>query len=352
MTASLFQPLKLGDMTIPNRIIMAPLTRQRAGAERIPNDLMAEYYRQRADAGLILTEATSIDPMGVGYADTPGIWNQDQINGWKKTTKAVHEKGGRIFLQLWHVGRISDPYFLNGQTPVAPSAIASAGHVNLIRPAKPFVTPRALETHEVKELVQKYKLAGLNAKEAGFDGVEVHGANGYLIDQFLQSKTNQRTDIYGGPVENRARFLLEITDELIKVWGAGRVGIHLAPASDSHDIGDAHPRETFVFVARELGKRKIAFIFTREGQRDGYLTKEIKKEFGGVVIANQNLSPADADQLLKSGTADAIAWGRYYISNPDLVERLQKDIPLAAFNTETFYFGGPKGYTDYPKASP
>lgn len=351
MLTPLFQPLKLGDLTLPNRIIMAPLTRQRAGVERIPNDLMVEYYRQRASAGLILTEATSIDPMGVGYADTPGIWNQDQINGWKKVTSAIHEKGGRIFLQLWHVGRISDPSFLNGQTPVAPSAIASGGHVSLIRPEKPFVTPRALETHEVEEIVQKYKQAGINAKEAGFDGVEVHGANGYLIDQFLQSKTNIRTDKYGGRIENRARFLLEITDELIKIWGAGRVGMHLAPASDSHDIGDANPSETFSYVARELGKRKIAFIFTREGQRDNYLTVEIKKQFGGVVIANQGLSPADASNLIKSGTVDAVAWGKYYISNPDLVERLRKDIPWAPFNTATFYFGGAKGYVDYPPAT-
>ena len=351
MTALLFQPLKLGDITIPNRIIMAPLTRQRAGAERIPNNLMAEYYQQRASAGLILTEATSIDPLGVGYAETPGIWNQAQIDGWKKVTTAVHLRGGRVFLQLWHVGRISDPHFLNGQTPVAPSAIASAGHVNLLRPEKKFVTPRALETHEVKDIVQKYKQGAINAKVAGFDGVEIHGANGYLIDQFLQSKTNQRADIYGGAVENRARFLLEITDEIIKIWGAGRVGMHLAPASDSNDIGDANPRETFSYVARELGKRKIAFIFTRESQRDGYLTADIKKEFGGVVIANQGLTTADAMMLIENGTADAAAWGKYYISNPDLAERIQKDIPLAPFSSDTFYFGGPSGYVDYPKAT-
>lgn len=351
MAAVLFQPLKVGDLTLPNRIVMAPLTRQRSGVTRVPNELMVEYYTQRAGAGLILTEATAIDPMGVGYADTPGIWNQEQVDGWKKVTEAVHQKGGRIFLQLWHVGRISDPYFLNGKTPLAPSAIASAGHVSLLRPQRPFVTPRALETHEVDEIVQQYKQAGINAKKAGFDGVEVHAANGYLIDQFLQTKTNHRKDIYGGSVENRARFLLEIVDALTPTWGPGRMGVHLAPASDSHDMGDDNPTETFGYAARELGKRKLAFIFTREGQRDGYLTTHIKKEFGGVVIANQGLSPAQASDLIQSGDVDAVAWGKYYISNPDLAERIAHDIPFADFNAETFYSPGPKGYVDYPRAT-
>lgn len=351
MSSVLFQPLQVGDLTLPNRIIMSPLTRQRAGADRIPNEMMAEYYAQRAGAGLILSEATSIDPMGVGYADTPGIWNQDQVMGWKKITHAVHKKSGRIFLQLWHVGRISDPHFLNGNTPVAPSAIAPVGHVSLLRPQRNYVTPRALETSEVKTIVQRYIQAAKNAKEAGFDGVELHAANGYLVDQFLQTKTNMRTDLYGGSVENRARFLLEIVDGLIQVWGAGRVGVHLAPASDSHDMGDANPKETFGYVANELGHRKIAFIFTREGQREDYLTTHIKKQFGGVVIANQGLSPADATAMIQKGAADAVAWGRHYISNPDLAERIERDIPLAPFKTETFYFGGAQGYVDYPKAT-
>lgn len=351
MSSALFQPLQLGDLTLPNRVIMSPLTRSRAGVERIPNELMAEYYTQRASAGLIITEATSVDPMGVGYADTPGIWNQEQVAGWKKVTTAVHSSGGRIFLQLWHVGRISDPYFLNGQTPVAPSAIRPAGHVSLLRPQREYVTPRALETREVKEIVQKYVQGSRLAKEAGFDGVEIHGANGYLVDQFLQTKTNHRKDEYGGSIENRARFLLETVDGLIEVWGKGRVGVHLAPASDSHDMGDENPKETFGYVARELGKRQIAFIFAREGQRDGYLTPHIKKEFGGVVIGNQNLTLQEAQNLLKAGTVDAISWGRQFISNPDLVERLKNDIPLTPFHMETFYSGGPKGYVDYPKAT-
>jgi 2,4-dienoyl-CoA reductase-like NADH-dependent reductase (Old Yellow Enzyme family) len=346
----LFQPLKVGDITIPNRIIMAPLTRQRSGAERIPNDLMAEYYAQRAGAGLILTEATVVEPMGIGYKDTPGIWSQEQVEGWKKTTRAVHQKGGKIFMQLWHVGRVSDPSFLGGEKPVAPSAIAPSGHVSLLRPERPYVTPRALETHEVKKLVETYKNAAVNAKAAGFDGVEIHAANGYLIDQFLQTNSNKRTDEYGGSVQNRARFLLEIADALIGVWGAGRVGVHLAPASDAKDMGDENPRETFGYVARELGQRKIAFIFAREGQREGYLTTYLKKEFGGVMIANQALDPKQAAELVATGAADAVSWGKFYISNPDLTERIKNDIPFAPFNPDTFYSEGPVGYTDYPPA--
>jgi 2,4-dienoyl-CoA reductase-like NADH-dependent reductase (Old Yellow Enzyme family) len=348
MKSSLFQPLQLGEVLLPNRIIMAPLTRQRAGAGRVPNDMMREYYEQRAGAGLILTEATAVDPMGVGYKDTPGIWSKSQIEGWKKITDGVHKKGGRIFLQLWHVGRISDPSFLGGETPVAPSAIAAKGHVSLLRPERPFMTPRELSTAEVKEVVQQYRKGALNAKIAGFDGVELHAANGYLIDQFLQSSTNKRTDKYGGSIENRARFLLEIADEVINVWGPGRVGVHLAPASDSHDMGDENPKETFGYVARELGRRKIAFLFTREGQRAEYLTPYIKKEFKGVVIANQGLDPALAASILESGAADAVAWGKSYISNPDLALRIKKGLALTPFDSSTFYSEGPRGYTDYP----
>lgn len=351
MTSVLFQPLQVGELTLPNRIVMAPLTRQRAGAERVPNELMAQYYSQRASAGLIISEATCVDPKGVGYADTPGIWSSEQVQGWKKVTSAVHKNGGRILLQLWHVGRVSDPHFLNGDTPVAPSAIAPKGHVSLMKPERPFVTPRALKTEEVEQIVQQFKTGGIHAKEAGFDGVEIHGANGYLVDQFLQSSTNKRTDEYGGSVENRARFLLEITDALVDIWGAGRVGVHLAPAADAHDMGDDNPSETFGYVARQLGQRKIAFIFTREGQRSEYLTAQIKKEFGGVVIGNQGLAPTEAEGLIKRGVIDAVAWGKHYISNPDLAERLQRGIPLAPFNTETFYFGGAQGYVDYPRAT-
>ena len=345
---TLFDPIKVGALEWPNRIVMAPLTRARADEGRVPNALMAEHYVQRASAGLILSEATSVTPMGVGYADTPGIWSDEQVEGWKIVTDAVHKAGGRIFLQLWHVGRISDPSFLNGELPVAPSAVKPAGHVSLLRPMRDYVTPRALETDEIPGIVAAYRKGAENAKKAGFDGVEVHGANGYLLDQFLQSSTNQRTDAYGGSVENRARLMLEVTDACIDVWGADRVGMHLAPGGDQHDLSDANPAETFGYVARELGKRKIAFIFTREADTPNALGPMIKKEFGGVWIANQQLTKARAEELVASGTADAVSWGQLFIANPDLPKRLQLDAPLNKPVPETFYAKGSTGYTDYP----
>ena len=346
---TLFDPIKVGGLELPNRIIMAPLTRSRAvGAGRVPNALMAEYYVQRASAGLILSEATSVTPMGVGYADTPGIWSDEQVEGWKQVTDAVHDAGGRIFLQLWHVGRISDPIFLDGELPVAPSAIQPQGHVSLVRPVKPYVTPRALALEEIPGIVAAYRKGAENAKKAGFDGVEIHGANGYLLDQFLQDSTNQRTDAYGGSIENRARLMLEVTDACIAVWGADRVGMHLAPRRDSHDMGDSNPAATFGYVARELGKRKIAFICAREAVGEDSLGPLLKKEFGGVYIANEKLTKQGAQALLDSGTADAVAFGKDYISNPDLVRRLQEDAPLNPWKAETFYASNEEGYTDYP----
>ena len=346
---TLFDPLKLGSLELPNRIIMAPLTRCRADAGRVPNALMAEYYVQRASAGLILSEATSVTPMGVGYPDTPGIWSEDQVRGWLNITRAVHANGGRIFLQLWHVGRISDPLYLNGELPVAPSAVKPAGHVSLVRPIKEFVTPRALETEEIAEIVEAYRHGAENAKAAGFDGVEIHGANGYLLDQFLQSSTNQRNDQYGGSVENRARLLLEVTDAAISVWGADRVGVHLAPRQDAHDMGDANPRETFGYVARELGKRGVAFICTREREGEDSLTPYLKEQFGGLVIANERFTKAQANAWLAAGKADAVAFGIPFIANPDLVERLAQDAPLNEPRPELFYAQGPVGYIDYPR---
>lgn len=347
--SKLLEPVMIGDLLIPNRIIMAPLTRSRAGVERLPNDMMLEYYVQRAEAGLILTEATAISPMGVGYPDTPGIWSKEQILGWKKITEAVHQAGGRIFMQLWHVGRISDPKFLNGQLPVAPSAIAPGGRLSLQKPDHQMVTPRALENHEVKQIVLDYKQAAINAKEAGFDGVEIHAANGYLIDQFLQSGSNERTDEYGGSVENRTRFLLEVTDAVISVWGANKVGVHLAPRGDSNFISDANPKETFSYAAEQLGKRKIAFIFVREKQGEGYLSPLLKKLFGGFFIANEGLDIKKAEELINEGTADAVSFGKLFISNPDLVTRIQEGAEFQPFNVKTFYSPGPVGYTDYPK---
>lgn len=352
---TLFDPLKAGAFSLRNRVVMAPLTRCRSGDGRVPTPLMAEYYRQRASAGLILSEATAVDPMGVGYPDTPGIWSKEQAAGWKQVTRAVHEEGGTILLQLWHVGRISHPVYLNGAAPVAPSAIAAPGHVSLLRPYQSFPTPRALELSEIPGIIDAYRRGARLAQEAGFDGVEIHGANGYLLDQFLQSTTNLRTDGYGGSVENRARLMLEVTDAAIGVWGADRVGMHIAPRGDSHGMGDADPAATFGYLARELGKRRIAFLFAREGLAEPRLGPDLKKAFGGVFIANQGFNAETAAQEIASGRADAVSWGKLFIANPDLPERLRSGAPLNEPDSGTFYgaSGGDiaKGYTDYASLS-
>jgi len=344
---NLFDPIQIGDLTLPNRIFMAPLTRCRAIDRRIPNQLMAEYYSQRATAGLIFSEATSVSPLGVEYPDTPGIWSKEQLEGWKKITAAVHQAGGKMLLQLWHVGRISDPVYLNGGTPVAPSAIKPAGHVNLIRPKKEFVTPRALELKELPWIIEEYRAGAENAKEAGFDAVEVHAANGYLLDQFLQDSTNKRTDAYGGPIENRARLLLEVVDAAVSVWGNGKVGVHLAPRGDSNSMGDSNPLATFGYVAQELKKRKIAFICARESLAPNRIGPELKKIFGGVYIANEGFTKESAQAALDAGEADAIAFGKQFIANPDLPKRFAENATLNSPNPNTFYGSGKEGYTDY-----
>ena len=347
--SKLFDPILVGDLELPNRIIMAPLTRSRAvGGGRVPNALMAQYYVQRASAGLILSEATAVTPQGVGYADTPGIWSDDQVVGWKLVTDAVHAAGGRIFLQLWHVGRISDPVFLDGAAPVAPSAIPAAGHVSLLRPMRDYPTPRALDIEEIPGVIAAFRKGAENAKLAGFDGVEIHGANGYLLDQFLQDKTNKRTDIYGGSLENRARLMLEVTDACIEVWGASRVGMHLAPRGDAHDMGDSNAAEIFGYVATELGKRGIAFICAREALGANRLGPQLKKAFGGVYIANEKMTRDSAEQVVASGEADAVAFGQLFIANPDLPERLRLNAPLNTPQPATFYDSGAEGYVDYP----
>ena len=347
--STLFDPIKIGDLELPNRVIMAPLTRSRAvGEGRVPNALMAEYYAQRASAGLILSEATAVTPQGVGYANTPGIWSDEQVEGWKRVTDAVHAAGGRIFLQLWHVGRISDPIFLDGDLPVAPSAVQPAGHVSLVRPKKEYVTPRALDIEEIPGIVAAYRKGAENAKRAGFDGVEIHGANGYLLDQFLQDKTNRRTDAYGGSIENRARLMLEVTDACIAVWGANRVGMHLAPRCDAHDMGDSNPAATFGYVAKELGKRGIAFICAREAIGPDSLGPQLKAAFGGVYIANEGMTRASAEGLIEAGKADAAAFGKDFIANPDLPRRLERNAPLNPQRADTFYAPTAEGYTDYP----
>lgn len=343
------QPFVLGDLPLKNRIIMAPLTRTRAvGVGRVPNALMKAYYTQRTGAGMIVTEATSVMPMGVGYPDTPGIWSDEQVAGWQEITDAVHKAHSKIVLQLWHVGRISHPIYLNGELPVAPSAIRPSGHVSLVRPETEYVTPRALELSEIPAIVDAFRRGAENAKRAGFDGVEIHGANGYLLDQFLQSKTNTRTDSYGGSVENRARLLLEVADAVISVWGAGKVGVHLAPRGDAQDMGDANKQETFGYVAQQLGKRGIAFLFVREHQAPDSILPHIKQQFGGAVIANEMLNQATAEQLIESGVADAAAFGCLFIANPDLPARFAANAPLNEVDWNNVYGSGEKGYTDYP----
>ncbi len=348
MSDPLFQPLKAGAFTLPNRVVMAPLTRTRASSGRVPNAIMAEYYTQRAGFGLILSEATSISPQGVGYPNTPGIWSDEQVAGWKLVTKSVHDAGGQILLQLWHVGRISDPVYLDGELPVGPSAIAAEGHVSLIRPLKNFVTPRALELKEIQGIIEAYRHAAENAKAAGFDGVEIHGANGYLLDQFLQDSSNHRADQYGGSIENRARLMLEVTDAVISVWGADRVGMHLAPRGDAHGVGDSNISAVFHHVAGELGKRGIAFICARESFDEPALGPSLKKAFGGVYIANESFTADFAREVILSGQADAVAWGKAAIANPDLVERFRTGAPLNDPDPSTFYADGPAGYIDYP----
>ena len=348
---NLFDPVSLGELHLPNRIIMAPLTRCRASEGRVPNNLMREYYVQRATAGLIFTEATAVSPMGVGYVDTPGIWNDAQTAGWQTLVDAVHDASGRIVCQLWHVGRLSHPDFLNGQSPEGASDIPAKGDIRLPGNSHaPYGTPRALTADDIHKLVLTYKHAAENAKRAGFDGVELHAANGYLPDQFLRSSTNNRTDEYGGSVENRARFLLEVVDALVDVYGSGRVGVHLSPRDmEHHDISDNNPAETFGYVARELGRRHLAFLFTRESVAGGErFSPMMKAEFNGPVIANEQFTFDEAQQILDDGNADAVAWGQQFIANPDLPKRMEQGGPFNKPNPSTFYAQGATGYTDYP----
>ena len=345
----LFEPLTVGALRLPNRIVMAPLTRCRAGEARVPNAMMAEYYAQRAEAGLIISEATCITAMGVGYFGTPGIWSQEQVAGWQRITRGVHERGGRMLLQLWHVGRISHPALLGGNLPVGPSAIAAEGPVRRLRPEAPYPVPRALEAEEIPAIIEAYRRGAENAQAAGFDGVEIHGANGYLLDQFLQDISNQRTDAYGGSIENRARLMLEVADAVISVWGADRVGMHLAPRGDSHSMGGNDLAGTFAYVAKELGQRGIAFLCAREYRGDDSLGPRLKKAFGGVYIVNEMFDKAQAEAVINAGEADAVAFGKAIIANPDLVRRLREDAPLNEWDMSTFYTDGEHGYTDYPR---
>ena len=351
----LFQPARLGPLTLPNRVVMAPLTRSRTGSRGIPGPLNAEYYAQRASAGLIVAEATQISRQGQGYAFTPGIHDAEQVEGWKQVTNAVHRAGGRIVLQLWHVGRISHPSLQpGGGLPVAPSAIRPEGKAFTESGFQDFVEPRALETEEIAGIVEDYRRATENARAAGFDGVEIHAANGYLIDQFLRDKTNRRSDRYGGSIENRARFLLEVTEAVVGAWSADRVGIRISPVSPANDIADSDPQAVFDHVVRQLNPFGLAYLHVVEGATGGprdniaFDFQALRQGVAGAYMANNGYDLELAQAALREGRADLIAFGRPFIANPDLVERLRRQAPLNALDKDTLYGGDAKGYTDYP----
>lgn len=347
---TLFDPLKVGDLQLPNRIFMAPLTRLRARGN-VPNDIMAAHYRMRASAGLIISEGVVIMPESIGYPHVPGIWSEEQVAGWRGVTDAVHEAGGRMFAQIWHVGRVSNPALAGDRPPVGASPIAAAGHMPFTRPREPYLQPISLSVAEIKNRVEAFRRAAIQALRAGFDGVTIHGGNGYLLDQFLQDRTNTRDDEYGGSAENRSRLMLEVADAAISVWGSGRVSVNLAPRSPSNDVGDSDPDLTFTHVAQELGRRKLAFLFIRESRGEGELLPAIRGAFGGVCVANDGFDVDAAKQTVANGKADAVAFGRLYIANPDLVARIRLGAELNALNAETLHdIEGTSsiGYNDYP----
>jgi N-ethylmaleimide reductase len=355
-TARLFEPYRLGDIELANRIVMAPLTRNRAGVGNAPTFLMAQYYAQRASAGLIITEATQVSPEGQGYEATPGIHSEAQIAGWKQVTQAVHARGGRIFLQLWHVGRISHVWLQpDGKAPVAPSAIRANAKTFVGGKFVDVSAPRALLLEEIPRLIDAYRQGALNAIEAGFDGVEVHGANGYLIDQFLRDGTNQRDDIYGGSISNRARFLLEVTEAVIGAVGANRVGVRLSPVSPANDINDSDPTSLFSYAVTKLNTLRPVYIELVEGVTGGahesgapFDFQSLRQRFQGTYIANNGYSLELAAETIERGATDLIAFGKAFIANPDLVHRLRNGAPLAVPDQATFYGGGARGYIDYP----
>ncbi len=365
---NLLSPFKLGPYNLPNRLVMAPLTRNRAGVGNAPTQINATYYAQRASAGLIISEASQISPQGLGYPNTPGIYSQAQIDGWKLVTDAVHERGGHIFLQLWHVGRISHPLLQpEGALPVAPSAIAPEGTASTFAGPKPFVTPRALETEEIPTIIEQYRQGAENALAAGFDGVEIHSANGYLLDQFIEDGTNHRTDQYGGSIENRARLVLEVTEAVTKVWGAERVGIRLSPGGIFNSISDSNRVATFSYVVNALNAFNLAYLHLIEprintdalsgwAKNDGTVdaaqpdlsSRYFRSIFQRPIIASGGYDQKLGNAAIANGTADLIAYGRWFISNPDLPERFAVNAPLNPYDRASFYGGDEKGYIDYP----
>lgn len=356
---NLFSPVKLGAYTLPNRIVMAPMTRLRA-VNSIPNSLMATYYAQRASAGLIVTECTMVSPLSNGYMNCPGIYSSEQVEGWKQITSAVHAKDGKIFLQLWHSGRVSHPALLNGELPVAPSAIAASGTLHTPIGKVNLDTPRALETEEIPQIVAQFRKAAENAIKAGFDGVELHGAFGYLIDQFLQDGSNQRSDIYGGSIENRARFLLEVMDAVTSVWESEKVGIKLSPSNTFYGMQDSNPKATFSYVIDALNRYNLAYIHLMEPNETDLATREVlnpvlpifRPTYKGTIISNGGYDKAKGNTVIAAGDADLVSFGKLFISNPDLPQRFAIDAELNPPNPKTFYGMGDnnleQGYTDYP----
>jgi N-ethylmaleimide reductase len=356
ITPALLSPYRLGAYHLKNRLVMAPMTRNRASEGNTPNELNAEYYAQRATAGLIITEGSQVSPQGVGYPNTPGIYSAAQVEGWKKVTTAVHSEGGRIFLQLWHVGRVSHSLYHNGELPVAPSAIAIAGQVYTPAGMKEYETPRALETSEIPDIIEQFRQGAIHAKEAGFDGVEIHGANGYLIEQFIANGSNQRTDQYGGSVENRARLALEIVEAVVNVWGEGKVGIRLSPSNYFNGISDTDPASVYDYLINELNRYPLAYIHLMEPlaslERFPHYIKEVtaryRKIYKGTIISNGGYTFEKGEKAIAAGTADLIAYGSLFLANPDLPKRFELNAPLNTPDRATFYGGTEKGYTDYP----
>lgn len=349
----LFSPLALGPLTLPNRILMAPLTRCRAGVEHLPNDLMAEYYAQRASAGLIIAEATMVVEGNSSFWMEPGVYSDAQVAGWRKVTDAVHAKGGLIFLQLWHGGRACHPLLNDGAQPVAPSAIPITGdEVHTPQGKQPYVTPRELRDDEIPGIIAGFRKAAENAQAAGFDGVEIHGANGYLLDEFLRDGANRRTGPYGGPVENRARLLLEITAAVCEVFGPDRVGVRISPLNSYNSMADSDPAGLTKYVAQQMNALGIAFLHVMRAdllqQQQGDVLTPAREHFRGVLIANMGYTAQEAEEAIAAGKVDAVAFGVPFLANPDLPARFRVGAPLNAANPGTFYAPGPAGYTDYP----
>lgn len=352
---NLFSPVKVGSYTLPNRMVMAPMTRLRA-IDSVPQPLMATYYAQRVSAGLIVTECTMVSPLSLGYMNCPGIYSSEQVAGWREVTEAVHAKGGRIFLQLWHSGRVSHPSLLGGELPVAPSAVAAVGELHTPDGKRPMEAPRALETHEISEIVEQFRKGAENALAAGFDGVELHGAFGYLIDQFLQDGSNQRTDEYGGSIEKRSRFLLEVVEAVSSVWGADRVGIKLSPSNTFYGMFDSNPKATFGYVIDALNRFGLGYLHLMEPNEVDLATRDVLQSvtslfrpiFKGTLITNGGYDQEKGNAILASGDADLVSFGKLFIANPDLPKRFELKAPLNAPDPKTFYAPDEKGYTDYP----